>query len=337
MSHSAWLAAFVCLSAKLAFGALLVFLSPVKTAWSAAAVPAESPGGLVHFSLATNDVLAFVGGEDVAAQLTTGHLETLLTLRFPGARFRNLGWEGDTVFGQPREVGFPDLPTVLRKAEATVIFLQFGRMEALEGSNKPAAFKRAYGQLLTACLQITPRVVLVTPAPYERSGGLLPDLSASNIVLAAYVQTIHELARERTLPVLDLFAEFGGAKHSGQLLTENGLQLTARGQGSLALVCARQMGLQSNAQRAEEPGPAGAWKNGQLEKLRQQVLAKNKLWFHYYRPQNWAFLGGDRVSQPSSRDHLNPKNRWFPAEMEKFVPLIRGKETEIEHLAQSIR
>ena len=67
------------------------------------------------------------------------------------------------------------------------------------------------------------------------------------------------------------------------------------------------------------------------------MLEKNRLWFNYSRPQNWAFLGGDRTSQPSSRDYRNPSIRWFPTEMEKYVPLIRTKEVEIEAAAAALR
>ena len=70
------------------------------------------------FILRTNDVVAFVGGTDVATARLTGHLETLLAVKFPGARFRNLGWEGDTVFAQPRDVGFPPLAEQLKRAGA---------------------------------------------------------------------------------------------------------------------------------------------------------------------------------------------------------------------------
>jgi hypothetical protein len=59
------------------------------------------------------------------------------------------------------------------------------------------------------------------------------------------------------------------------------------------------------------------------------IRAKNKLWHEYWRPSNWAFLYGDRTAQPSSRDHLNPQVRWFPAELEKYHGLIRAKEREI--------
>jgi hypothetical protein len=65
-------------------------------------------------------------------------------------------------------------------------------------------------------------------------------------------------------------------------------------------------------------------------------VAENRLWFNYWRPENWAFLGGDRTEQPSSRDYRDPKIRWFPAEMEKFVPMIEAKEREIAKQADEL-
>src|SRR5688572_8354776 len=86
------------------------------------------------FSFRTNDVIAFLGGTDVVTAQESAHLETLLTIRHHALnlRFRNFGWEGDTVFAQPRDFGFPPLEHHLKKAGATVIVCQFGRTEALE-------------------------------------------------------------------------------------------------------------------------------------------------------------------------------------------------------------
>jgi hypothetical protein len=74
-----------------------------------------------------------------------------------------------------------------------------------------------------------------------------------------------------------------------------------------------------------------------LPGLHAAIVAKNRLWFHYTRPQNWAFLAGNRTNQPSSRDHLDPSKRWFPEEMEQWVPLIEAKEKEIWALAAAPR
>src|SRR3954468_718276 len=129
------------------------------------------------FTLRTNDVVAFVGGSDVAAAQFTGHLETLFALKFPGARFRNFGWEGDTVFAQPRDVGFPPLLEHLKRAGVTVVFLEFGRAEALDAKHSVTNFFTAYEKLMAGCVKQTPRIVLVTPPPFESAEEPLPNLS----------------------------------------------------------------------------------------------------------------------------------------------------------------
>jgi hypothetical protein len=283
-------------------------------------------------------VVAFVGGADVAAALESGHLETLLTAKFRGlgVRFRNFGWEGDTVHAQPRDVGFPPLRSHLQHAGATVIVFQFGRSESLSGRTGLSGFVRDYDNLLNEFARLTSRLVLVTPPPFERSGGLLPDLSNRNPDLAIYSQAIRTLARERLLPIMDLFSELGGESHRKPRLTSDGLQLTPRGHALAAAAFIRQLGSAELAAAAGAPDDHGVWPNSSLERLRQIIIAKNRLWFNYWRPENWAFLGGDRTEQPSSRDHRDPRIRWFPTEMEKFVPLIEVKEREIEKLADGL-
>ena len=274
-----------------------------------------------------NDIVAFVGGADVAVAQQTGHLESLLAIARPTLRFRNFGWEGDTVFAQPREYNFPPLADHIRKAGATIIFVQFGRMEVFAERNKE--FRPAYEKLLDTFVQITPRLVLVTPIPFERPEPPLPDLSQRNSDLEKIAVTIHEVGKQRQLPVLDLFAAL---KQQPEKFTEDGLQLTPKGHAIVALAFAKELGLA--LKNSPEVSNTGTWQKTPLEALRQLIIAKNRLWFDYWRPQNWAFLGGDRVEQPSSRDHRDPKIRWFPEEMQKFQPLIAQKEGEIAVLAR---
>jgi hypothetical protein len=113
----------------------------------------------------------------------------------------------------------------------------------------------------------------------------------------------------------------------------DGLQVTPRGHAIVAAAFAAQLVMRDTATRAGGVDEAGKWKNPAFERVRQEVVAKNRLWYDYSRPQNWAFLGGDRISQPSSHDHRNPNVRWFPAEMERFLPLITAAETRIDHAA----
>ncbi len=274
----------------------------------------------------TNDVVAFLGSADVVAAQHSGHLESLLATgcRGTGVRFRNFGWEGDTVFEQPRDFGFPSLISRLQKAGATVLVVQFGRGEALNG-NGPG-FEAAYRTFLDSLAKQWPRLILVTPVPFENGGGLLPDLSKRNSDVAANAAAIRKVATERRLIFVDVFRELS----SGERLTSDGLQLTPRAQGIVASAFAAQLGFAEVAKKAGGVDGAGKWKNAAFEQVRQEVIAKNRLWFDYSRPQNWAFLGGDRITQPSSHDHRDPKVRWFPGEMEKFVPLITAAEARIE-------
>jgi hypothetical protein len=241
------------------------------------------------------------------------------------------------VFAQPRDVGFPPLAEHLQRAGATVVFVQFGRAEALSGRETVPTFHAALAKLVEQCVKQTPRILLVTPAPFESGDGMAPDLSSRNTQLAAHANAIRTLARARQLPLVDLFDEFGGAAHSEPRITTDGLLLSPRGHAHVAEAFTRQLGFRDLTLRAGGVDQNGRWSNESFEKLRQHVLEKNRLWFNYWRPQNWAFLGGDRISQQSSRDHRNPSVRWFPAEMEKYVPLLRAQEAEIEAAAKMVR
>jgi len=288
----------------------------------------------VRLELRRGDIVAFVGGADVAAAQNTGHLEALLAIQVPGVRCRNFGWEGDTVFEQPRMMGFPPLKEHLQRAKASVVILQFGRAEVLGGGRSVRDFSVAYEQLLDDLVLLEMRLVLVVPPPFENAGGApLPDLSTRNKALAEHADVIRAIAQKRKLPVIDLFDEFGGVAHRKPHLTRNGLQLTGRGEALVATTFMHQLGFDDLAKRAGDSDENGVWPNAKLERVRRLVVAKNRLWFDYWRPHNWAFLGGDRVSQPSSRDHRDPKIRWFPEEMEKFVPLIQKAELKIDEAA----
>lgn len=289
--------------------------------------------------LRQGDVVAFLGGESVAQELEQGHVESLLAAGFAGkgVRYRNLGWEGDTVFEQPRDINFPGVLEQLDRVGVTVVFCQFGRVESMAGGAGLAAFVGAYEKLLDGVAkQGTRQVVLVTPPPFAKPASpLTPDLSSRNGDVKAYAEAVKQLSERRGFACIDLSAQVSG--DGGACLTDDaGLRLSARGSALLALAAARQLGLSQVAERAGEPDDSGKWKSEELERLRAAVVEKNRLWFDYWRPMNWAFLGGNRTEQPSSRDPNDLNVRIFPAEMEKFVPLIERAEARVEELAKAV-
>lgn len=302
--------------------------------------------GMIHaaeqtakFALTKGDVVAFVGGADVVTMGQTGHLESLLVAAYPdlNLRFRNFGWEADTVFEQPRDFGFPPMKEHLKRAGSTVVFFQFGRMESLSGTNVIPRFKAAYRKLITEVAPTNSRVALVIPprfvAPPPRGS---PGATISNSNLVYFVQSIRDLANEQGFGLIDLSSVSRDGDGGSSGLTYDGLQLSGEGHSRVAAIFAQQLGATEAANKAGVANRRGEWSDPAFEALRKAVVEKNRLWFDYWRPQNWAFLGGDRTTQPSSRDHRDPKVRWFPAEMEKFVGLIEMKEKEIAGLAKEL-
>lgn len=231
------------------------------------------------------DVVALVGGEEIVVMRDEPNLE-LQILRQPGLSgvvFRNLAFEGDTVFEQFRDLNFPPWEDQLKSIGATVVVAQFGKMESLTGPDGVGAFAAAYERLLDRFATGHRRLLLLGASPARHA----PPES-----VAPYNEASRQLARRRGWAFLE----------------------SAKPPWSEASM--RTLGLAPVA-------PAGP-------ELTELVRRKNWLWFHYWRPQNWAFLHGDRTEQQSSRDHRDPSIRWFPEEMKQWLPLVAAKEKEIQ-------
>lgn len=295
-------------------GPLLRFRSPPPVKFLSTVVLAI----LLPLSLAAEpllkrgDVVALVGGEDMVAAAEQGELELLLVRELPAHRLklRCLAWEGDTVFEQPRELNYPTLEQQLEETAATVVLADFGLMESLAGPAGIPKFIAAYEKLLE---RFGPR----------RAALLLPRISeamppARQEQIGRYASAIRELASRRGIPAI---ATPIGPR---EWFAADKLHLSTQGHQALARAAAAVL-----CGRAPEPDQPST----EQLRLADAIRAKNKLWYHYARPQNWAFLNGDRTVQPSSRDHLDPSKRWFPEEMKQWLPLIAQKEDEIWKLA----
>lgn len=262
--------------------------------------------------LMTEEVIAVLGGTEAVAVVEDGTLEALLVTRFPGSRvkLRDLSWEADTVFRQDRPMNFGGLKQQLERSGATAAVLMFGRQECLEhGESGVGEFKAALEKLVSTCAGVTPRLVLVQPPAFEGA------LAGHNVALKKYAAVIADVARAHGA----LLAPQAADLPTGA--TRDGLNLTATGAALLG---------QSVAQ---------LW-SGDLKtpdaRLKALIQQKNVLWHRYWRPANWAFLHGDRTAQPSSRNHLEPTQRWFPSELEQYPPLIEAKENELWKLANDL-
>ena len=296
--------------------------------------------GSVAFSqaavtLRTNDVIAFVGGEDAMAMQQFGYVEVLLARETAAKnlRFRNLGWEGDTVFEQRRQLNFPSWEQTLSKIGATIVIAQFGQAESLRGREAIPEFRQAAVNLLGRLSMTNREVIVIAPTPFEQPEGALPDLTTNNATLQVYSAELERLCGINQWKFVNPWPSIQALSKS---ITRDGLHLNATGQAHLAKWIYIALRAPTIKLPFRHDAKIGVISHPAAEQLRQVILAKNQLWFDYWRPQNWAFLAGDRTEQPSSRDHRNLKVRWFPDELERFVPLIEAKEREIVGLAEKL-
>ncbi len=319
-----------------------------------------------------HDVIALVGGEDMVVASELGLLETLLQRALPCYQFkvRSLAWEGDTVFEQHRDLNYPTLEQQLEKIGATVVIAQFGQMESLAGKAHLAEFAEAYEKMIARLDSGGKRrLVLIAPTVFEKgksSYSRPPDSSPlrsfaqpePNLVLGEYRMQIGSIAKAHGFPFVNgtrtkaelleqgrgIDGDFGSGwppsitGWRAPITTRDGVHADIRGHGVLVMYF-RQAFPELRAALLYQPNDDDGRivRSEHYEELRQLIIAKNRLWFHYTRPQNWAFLAGDRTNQPSSRDDKDPNKRWFPEELERFVPLIEAKEQAIWAAAAKLK
>ena len=279
-------------------------------------LPAVAPRFSDGFVVEEDDVVAFLGGTVMVKQMESGDLESFLT-HAAGDRpvlFRDLSWQADTVYLRQRPRNFGTQTEALSRIGATVAVAAFGQMEAMEGKGRLPEFIEAYEALLEEVRPRTEKIVLVTPYPFSVVEGKphYPDLTGHNDAVAAYGAAIRELANRRGW----ICVELGGFDTGG--LTIDGIQLTPEGHERWARVVTRQL-----------LGEPAAVLPERWEVVREQIGRKNVLWRRFWRPTNWAFLYGNRQTQPSSLDHRPGYPRWFPEEINAIVPLIEEAEDQI--------
>lgn len=238
------LACFSILMAQQAFGG-----TPGADATGS---PAAKPKAKPKFELKDGDRVVFLGNTLIERAQKYGYWETMLTARYPDRKiiFRNLGWDGDTVWAESRGIfdspakGYARMLKRVAGIKPTVIFVGYGNNEAYAGKAGLPRFVKQYNKLLDDLTKVSARgvrFVLLSPLRYEHATGRLPDFKKWNIlVLAEYSDAIRSVAAEHDSVFVDLMSRFGRMPpqtgRSGTLrvqyanpLTENGRHLTQLG------------------------------------------------------------------------------------------------------------
>lgn len=318
---------------RLLLAAVLAAMGPgSRPAAAQPPAPAGPSSAGSSWSLRDGDRVVFLGDTFVEREGDRGFIETALVAAHPEASltFRNLGWSGDTVWAESRGVfdqpakGYERMLALVRELKPTIVFVAYGRNESYKGEAGLAAFRTQLEKLCDelrreaaagagneAVKPADVRLVLVTPHRFETA-----DADARNAALAAYSQAIRETASAKQAGLVDLFAQLPATAPSGERLTENGVHLSNAGYAQAARVFATASGRDSSADFA-----------ARSENLRKQVVAKNTLFFHRWRPANETYIF-------LFRKHEQGNNA---VEIPQFDPLVEAAEQKVRTLAKGTK
>ena len=272
------------------------------------------------FTLEQDEVIVMAGQENLVREQKVGEFEAVFGTAYAAKqpRFRSMAWEGDTVYEQWRDLNFGDWKAQLDAAGASIVIAQFGQMESFDGVKRLAEFKSAYHRLLDQFSAQTQRLVLVSPMPFERpTASHAPDITQRNADVKAYAEAVREVAKQRGAVFVDLFTPLSARK--GERLTDDGLHLNAVGLRVVAREITQQLGASSSD--ADD-----------LTALRTAIVDKNRLWFDCWRPANWSFVYGDRVTQMFGKPALDAPSLRESFEARK--PLVAKLDARIHALAK---
>jgi lysophospholipase L1-like esterase len=249
---------------------LLSALPAVARAADAAAEKAAQPAAAPvaeKFELRDGDRIVLLGGTFIEREQQYGYLEAGLLSQFPGRKItvRNLGWSGDTVwgearagFGQPAD-GFKQLVAQVAALKPTVIVAAYGANESFAGPAGLERFRAGLVTLLDALSATGARLVLLSPLRHENLGAPLPDPGPHNENLRLYTGTISQVAAARHIPFVNLFDGilFNDLAPPSIRLTDNGLHLTAAGYWRATPKILAALGLTETPWLVELDGQAG--------------------------------------------------------------------------------
>jgi glucose/arabinose dehydrogenase len=264
------------------------------------------------FVLQAKDHICIIGNTLAERMQYDGWLETMLHARYPrhDLVIRNLGFSGDEIvtrlrslnFGTPDEWlsgkpapigGYEENRFEGTNTQADVVFAMFGYNESFAGEAGLAAFKQQLDDWITHTLGQTyngrtaPRIVLFSPIAHEDLHNPdLPDGKADNVRLQLYTRAMADVARTRNVRFVDLFTPSQQLYTASPTpLTMDGVHLNSEGNHRIAEVIDRDLA-----------GTAPArYQTAYLERLRQAVLDKNRIWFGRYRVTDGYATYGERA------------------------------------------
>ncbi len=292
------------------------------------------------FEFKDGDRVVWIGSTLVEREQRYGYWETALLAANADKNitFRNLGWSGDTVFGESRgrfdfanpDKCFRQLVDQTLELKPTVIFISYGTNESFAGKEGLPRFEKGLEKLLDALKPAKARILLFTPLPPIELVNTRPEASRAKM-LSEYAEAIRKIAAKQHLYLADANEQFKGPlllwreainnpvptspDFGRSKFSINGMHLTEEGYQRTSDLFLRSLGL--------SPRESGS---ATLEPLRKAIIKKNQLFFHRWRPENETYLFG-------FRKHEQGKNA---KEVAEFDPLVAKAEKEIAKLLKEL-
>jgi lysophospholipase L1-like esterase len=231
-----------------------------------AAEPRSREKGLFDFR--DGDRVVFLGSGFIERLQNTGYLETMLTAAMPtkNITFRNLGWSGDTVWGDARALfgsradGFKRLLSDVALCKPTVLIVCYGENEAHAGEAGLEEFRSGLNTLLDSLEATGARIVLLGPRQHEKMPPPLPDPAKYNADLRKYNDLIGQVAKEREHTFVDMFEAIAGEGESTDGITMNGIHVHPLGDWRISSFLCGELGV-----RVRNPRISIAFETGRYD------------------------------------------------------------------------
>lgn len=278
------------------------------------------------------DLVVFLGGTLVERAQEYGYWEAAIQLANPDKtlHIRNFGWSGDTVWAEsrgqfdPPAKGYERMIEQVKAVKPNVIVFGYGNAEAFNGEQGLEAFVTQYRKLI-GDLPDCRRLFLgpMSASPVKAAQNRDP---AYHLNLQKYDEAIKDLANE--------FGKYAGfdsviSLNESDTFDKNGMHLNRVGYMYSALFMIDALGLVGE-EEDESPSPLDPLfvpnPERQVQTLLEAIVAKNRLVFYRWRPQNITYL-------TLFRKHEQGNNY---AEIPQFDPLIDKADAEIDRIKREV-
>lgn len=266
------------------------------------------------------DLIVLLGGTFVERAQEYGHIEAAIQLANPNKKlhFRNLGWSGDTVWAEsrgefdPPAKGYERMIQQITEMKPDVIIFGYGNAESFNGPEGVEPFKKQYRKLVSD-LPAAKRVFL-SPVLPNASDFRTNRVNQRLLMIGEYEKAARFVASE----FAGLFIDVSLREIPGSLYDGNGMHLNNNGYGAVAQAIAPGYEFIADG--------LGASASKDLPELLDAIIAKNRLVFYRWRPQNITYLA-------LFRKHEQGNNY---AEIPMFDPLIDQADQKIDRLKREI-